>query len=490
MMLGAILFLGASLCLAAPNDTKKATPPPPPRPAAAPARPAPAQHNTVAPNNNQRPMPNTGGAGGFHANPPVNNGGFHANPPAGGAGNMRPNNMSPAAAPRFAQGRAPVGANRVARPNGDMLQRRPNGRVSDVHNARLGMDVHHGLMGGSRVEVVRPGGVRIVAERGRPGFVAHPFDRQFGGHAFAARTYYYHGRPYERFYRTYGYHGMAIEVFAPAHYYSVGFYGWAYHPWGRPVAYAWGWGPSPWYGYYGGYFAPYPTYAGPNYWLTDYMIANDLQAEYQANMEANTMGAPMMAGGPMITPEVKQQISAEVANQIALENYEAQQNAAGQDADPASSGIARMLSDGRPHVFVAGSDLDVVNLAGQECALTPGDVLQFNPPVDPNGVSANLVVLASKGGPECRRADTVAVALNDLQEMQNQMRQTIDDGLAKLQAQQGQGGLPPAPPSAQVAPSNAQFTSIAPPPDPDVATELSQQESQAATAETEVSAGS
>ena len=31
--------------------------------------------------------------------------------------------------------------------------------------------------------------------------------------------------------------------------------------------------------------------------------------------------------------------------------------------DPASSGIARMLSDGRPHTFVVGSALDVVDIA-------------------------------------------------------------------------------------------------------------------------------
>lgn len=509
MLPAAALLLAATVSLAAPSDSKGSKPAPAPSrpaPAAAPARPAV--------NNNVRPAPVNNGAGGFHPAQPANGtngyrpaqpangaggyrpaqpvngaGGYRPAQPVNGAGGYRPGGME--GGPRMMQQRTPTGFNRVARPNGDAFQRRADGRMADVHNARLGLDVHHGLMGGRRVEVVRPGGVRIVAERGRPGFVERPFARSFGGHSFAYRTYYYHGRPYERFYRGYAFHGVAIEVFAPAHYYSVGFYGWAYHPWGRPVAFGWGWGPSPWYGYYGAYFAPYPVYAGPNYWLTDYMIADDLQVEYQANQEAGLVGPPMMNPGvPMLTPEVKQMVSNEVAGQIALENYEAQQNAAGQDADPASSGIARLLTDGHSHVFVAGSDLDLVNAYGAECAITPGDVLQFNPPMDPYGVAANLMVVASKGGRECARGDVVTVSLNDLQEMENHMRQSIDEGLARLQTMQGQGGLPAAPAGTMQNSTPAQFMGIAPPPDPAAQSEITQQDAQAASAENEVASGS
>ena len=56
--------------------------------------------------------------------------------------------------------------------------------------------------------------------------------------------------------------------------------------------------------------------------------------------------------------------------------------------------------------------------------------------------------MASKGGNECQKSSTVTVQLTDLQEMQNSMRETIDQGLQDLQAKQGKGGLPPAPPSA------------------------------------------
>ena len=180
-------------------------------------------------------------------------------------------------------------------------------------------------------------------------------------------------------------------------------------------------------------------------------------------------------------------ISDEVRAQLALENQEAGQNAQQQDVDPASSGIARMLSDGRPHVFVAGGSLDVVDASsGQECAISDGDALQLQAPPPPDATSANLVVLASKGGVECARASSVTVQLTDLQEMQNHMRETIDQGLQDLQAKQGKGGLPAAPPSAQTPPATAQFAAAAPPPEPNVGTEIAQADQQSDQAEKDV----
>jgi hypothetical protein len=109
-------------------------------------------------------------------------------------------------------------------------------------------------------------------------------------------------------------------------------------------------------------------------------------------------------------------------------------------------------------------------------------------PSDPTATSANVVVLASKGGKECARSSTVAVNIADLQEMQNHMRETIDQGLQDLQAKQGKGGLPPAPPSAQAQPVQAEYAAVAPPPDPKDAADLQQQAQQAEQAEKEVAA--
>jgi hypothetical protein len=348
------------------------------------------------------------------------------------------------------------------------------------------MDVHHGLNGSRRVSVERADHSRVYAERGRPGYIERRYS--FHGHDYGRRAYYWHGHEYNRYYRGYYYHGAFVNVYAPGFYYGPAFYGWAYNPWVVPAAYAWGWAANPWYGYYGFYFAPYPVYAGPAFWLTDYLISTELAAAYTAQQEANLQAAAAASGGqPLLTPDIKAQIADEVKAQIALENAEAQQNAQGQDADPASSGIARMLGDGHPHVFVAGTAIDVVDANGAECALSDGDVLQFSgPPPADNQTDVNLVVLSAKGPQECQRSATVTVAVADLQEMQNHLRETIDQGLQELQAKQGQGGLPPAPASAKAPPTESAFAQIAPPPEPDGAADVNQQLTAADQADQEV----
>jgi len=383
-------------------------------------------------------------------------------------------------------GPAPKGSNTRVAGNGSAIRTRPNGRVSDVHDARRGMDVHHGLNGNRSISVERADHSRVFAERGRPGFVQRPYS--FHGHDFARRSYFYHGRAYSNFYRGYGFRGLYLNVYAPGLFFAPGFYGWAYNPWAMPITFGWGWAGSPWYGYYGGYFAPYPMYAGAPYWLTDYMISEDLQAAYAAHQEAGEAdGAPFPAGGaPELTLDVKQQIASEVKNQLALENQEAQQSAQGQDVDPGSSGIARMLSDGHRHVFVVGSALDVVDASQTECALSDGDVLALMTPPPPDAIAVDLVVMASKGGSECQKSSMVTVQLTDLQEMQNRMRELIDQGLQELQNSQGKKGLPPAPASAQSQPAPAQYAAIAPPPDPNAGAEIQQQTQQADQAEADV----
>jgi hypothetical protein len=535
-LVAAMLLLTGSVTA---QNKKNSSPPPRPAPASRPApaarssAPAPRPGNTSGRMNRggsySGPSANRSGpsANGPMANRPTS-GGYNANRPAGNEptkGNRfspitnRPSPTTGGVSPRmgsigggaasghpgaigtnvnFGYGRtvnagitgrpAPRGAQPLALRNGSAIQRRPNGRISDVHDAQRGLDIHRGLNGSRRVSVERADHSRIFAERGRPGFVQHPY--RFRGHDFARRTYYYHGRAYDRFYRHYEYHGVAIEVYSPVRYYPVGFYGWAYNPWYHPVVFAWGWGASPWVRYYGSYFAPYPTYSSAPYWLTDYMVSQDLSADYQAEQGAQTLGPPPQGAGgaPEITPEIKQQIADEVRDQIALENSEAQQNSQSQEPDPASSGIARLLSDGHTHTFVAGSDMDVVDASGNECALSGGDVLELTSAPAPDAEGADLVVLASKGGQECTKSDTVTIALSDLQDMQNHMRETIDQGLQELQAKQGSGGLPPAPPSAQAPPVETDFAQTAPPPDPNGAAEVNQQLQQADAAEQEVTA--
>jgi hypothetical protein len=493
-ILGVVLGL---TCLASADSKKPAAPPP--KPAAPAAKPAgnPGGGATYRPNTGGSPA-NHPGPSGSSANRPGVSGpsanhpaGPSANHPAGPSG-IRPSGlnehggMPPDHGPRPVAGRTmPAGVHEHVAPNGATVRMRPNGRPSDVHDPGRGMDVHHGLNGNRAISVERADHSRVFAERGRPGFVERPYS--FHGHDFARRTYFYHGREYSHFYHGYGYRGVYLNVYAPGFYYRPAFYGWAYNPWATPIGFGWGWGGNPWFGYYGYYFQPYPVYPSAAFWLTDYIISSDLQTAYAAHQDAGEVdGAPPSAGGPPeLSPDVKQQIADEVRNQLALENQEAQQDTQQKDVDPASSGIARMLSDGRPHVFVVGSALDVVDTSQTECALSDGDVLQLQtqPPAD--ATVANLVVLASKGGPECQKQDTVSVQLTDLQEMQNHMRENIDQGLQDLQTKQGTGGIPALPPSAQSQPAPAQYAAVAPPPDPNAGTEIQQQTQQADQAETD-----
>jgi hypothetical protein len=369
--------------------------------------------------------------------------------------------------------------------SGGMVIRRADGRVASFHDPKRGMDVHRGLNGSRVVVVERVDHTRIVVGRGGYGYVQRPY--MFHGHEYASRSYYYNGVSYNRFYGRYYYRGVYINPYYPSSNYRPAFYGWAYNPWAAPVAFGWGWGGAPWFGFYGGYFTPYPVYASPSLWLTDYMISASLQADYQARMEAQQNQAALSNPTPL-TPETKQLIADEVRRQIALENAEAQNTAA--EPDPSSSSIQRALSDGVAHVFVAGQDLDLVDAGGAECAISQGDALQLTGQNAADATTVGLTVLASKGGKECPKGDTVSVSLQDLQDMQNHMRETIDQGMQELQKKQGQSGIPAAPASAQAPPVQSAMAAIAPPPPPqtEVAAQLSEQVKNADIAETEAAA--
>ncbi len=117
----------------------------------------------------------------------------------------------------------------------------------------------------------------------------------------------------------------------------------------------------------------------------------------------------------------------------------------------------------------------MTNSAGQECAVSDGDVLQLLGPPPPEASTVNLLIVSSKGGVWCRRSDTVSVSFEDLQDMQNHMRETVDQGLQELQAKQGTGGLAAAPQSAVAPPVTALVAQNAPSPDPAGAQDLAQQ---------------
>jgi len=425
--------------------------------------------------------PATTGAGGSHTGAAAGGAGAtHTGGAAAGgakAGTAGGAKGTPAAASHgWSSGKAPAGAKVTTAKNGATVAKRPDGHVASLHDSKRNMDVHHGLNGNRRVSVVRADHSRVVVDRRGRGFVEHGY--RYHGREYAARSYYYNGHAYNRYYGNYYYHGVYVNPYYPAYYYAPAYYGWAYNPWVAPVPYAWGWGGNPWYGYYGAYFTPYPVYPSAAFWLTDYIVATSLQAAYVANQAALANVAPM-------TPDVKQLVADEVKRQLALENAEAQAAAKGADPDNASSSIQRVLTDGATHVFVAGVDLDVVDSAGNECAISEGDALQLTGQTAPDATAANLTVLASKGGKECPKGDLVSVGLQDLQDMQNHMRETIGQGMQELKEKAGKGGLPAAPAGANAPVTKSAMASEAPPPDDKVQAELAEQQKAADEAEKE-----
>jgi len=422
----------------------------------------------------------TGAPGGAKAGPTTTNTAVHPNPPnpatkAAGPGATNPNRPAMV-------GNHPVPkGNNVAHSQAGDVSRRPNGKPADVHVAGKNMDIHHGLTGNRRAVVERPDHSRVVSERGGRGYSQRAY--MYNGHEYAHRTYYANGRAYDRFYARYPYHGVFLEMYTPAVYFAPAYYGWAYYPWASPIRYSWGWGGNPWYGYYGGYFTPYAVYPSASFWLTDYLIANSLQAAYQA--QAADAAAAAHANAVAMSQQTKDLIAAEVQRQIALENVESRAQAQNSAPDP-NNGVQRMLSDNIQHVFVVGHDLDVVDASGVECALGEGDALQLVGRPGPQETAATLLVLGSKGGLECKASSTVSVSVVDLQDMQNHMRETIAQGMTEMQAKQGQGGIPALPADARTAPVKAAFDVGAPGPDPNAAAEIGAQAKAADQAEQEV----
>jgi hypothetical protein len=340
--------------------------------------------------------------------------------------------------------------------------------TGDVRNVRLnGMEIRRAPNGVRSVTAERRDHSLVVTNRAGHGYIQRPYT--FRNHALVSRTFYVRNTPYVRIYRPYLYRGVGLHVYVPSRYYAPAFYSWVYAPWARPVPFGWGWAGNPWYAYYGSYFTPSPLYASPALWLTDYVMAATLQAAYQERLDADARLAEQSLVATPLSTEVKEAIADEVRGQLALENFE-RGTAFEAPPDAGSSGIARLLADSQPHVFVVAQQL-VVNSSLGECAISEGAVLQLagTQPTDPT--IANLLVLASHGN-DCAAGARVAVEIADLQEMQNHLREAIDQGLGELHSNRTQAADWPAMPApAMEAPVATAFAPIAPP-DPRLASDL------------------
>ena len=385
------------------------------------------------------------------------------------------------------------GPGRPTTPGHEMLLRSggsahvgPQGQIRSID--KNGLHIERNLHGG-RTIVSERNGTRVVTTGSHGGYVQRIYVNR-GGHDYYQRTYYDHGVYRVGVYRGYYFGGRTYYGYYPAYYYHPGFYVWAYNPWPGPVYWGWGWAGAPWYAYYG--FTPYPYYAGPAFWLTDYVIAANLQAAYanavavgapDSSASGNQAGTDAAAASAStgdqvtLTPEVKQAIAEEVKAQLQAEQAAAGQGGQGASA-PAGSEVPPALDPART-TFVVDTDLAVV-ADGQECSLTGGDVLTRISNTPDRDQKVNTIVTSSKKK-DCAAGKQVAVRVDDLQEMQNHFREKLEEGMKEMAAKQGTGGMPKAPDTSTVA-------SNVPPPAPDksAAKALADQQGTADQTETQV----
>lgn len=335
---------------------------------------------------------------------------------------------------------------------------------------------------GGVVAVRERGGVRTVAFGRHGGYVDRAYPGRWHGHEYRVRSYWYGGRRYAVAYRAYYWGGRPYYWYAPPFYWRPAFYGWAFNPWAVPVAYAWGWAGTPWFGFYAGYFTPYPVYASANLWLTDYILAENLRMAYEAQQDAAAAAAASDAGQQRpLSPEAKALIAQEVKEQLAAERQAAAGQASGAPPPPEAANQAPPALDPTQRVFIVDSNLDITTADGAECGVTPGDILLRTGDTLVDGTKVGVSVQSSKNG-DCDPGSNGNVEVADLQEMHNHFREQMDAGLKQLADNQGKNGLPAAPDTSTVASSDV------PPvqPDNDVQAQVQGLQSEADQAEKDV----
>jgi hypothetical protein len=132
---------------------------------------------------------------------------------------------------------------------------------------------------------------------------------------------------------------------------------------------------------------------------------------------------------------------------------EAERAAAAGGSTPPNSGTPAQevpaALDPAHRTFMVSSDLAVV-ADGQECSLTQGDVIMRLTDTPDADQKVNVSISSSKKQ-DCAVGKTVAVSVDDLQEMHNHFAEQLDEGMKAMASKQGTGGMPKAPDAGTVA---------------------------------------
>ena len=183
-------------------------------------------------------------------------------------------------------------------------------------------------------------------------------------------------------------------------------------------------------------------------WLTDYVVAQNLQTAYDDQTASNGNVPPPVdenSGATPLSPEVKAMIAADVRRQILNEQAAAarppaQATPAGPDAN-----LLPPALDPNQRIFVVSASVDMeVPSSGQARALTPGDIIERTGSDLTTDGRVPVRVLSSKAG-SCPADSASTMDIATLQDMLNQFREQITAGMNSLANQEGKGGLPAGP---------------------------------------------
>ncbi len=320
-----------------------------------------------------------------------------------------------------------------------------NGKLRSIRAGSI--TINRNLRDQREIITLRPDRSVLVSTGPRRGYLQRTVVRNRV--TIVQRTYVVNNQTYYRAYRPHLYHGREFQVFLPRVYYAPAFYSWACTTWSSPIRYAWGWRNDPWFGYYRGYFTPAEVYPAASLWLTDYLLAETLRAAYQNQAQENA-GEPYgdfrdQEERPM-DQETKEMISREVQRQLDQERQTASDSGYSSEG-----GAAPKTLFGTGQVFVVSAPLDVASDNGEECSLNSGDVLRLESAPAEGVESVGLYVVSSRRS-SCPANSMVTVALNDLQEMNNDMRERLYSGLDTLRQNEGADGIPAAPEDAMSLP--------------------------------------
>jgi hypothetical protein len=313
----------------------------------------------------------------------------------------------------------------------------------------------------------------------RPGLVSRTFvsgGQVLYSHVYQRHVWYQFGRPF------------AYETFVPAVRYPAVYYAWALAPWPRPITYAWGWQVQPWYPVYGPLFTPYPVYSSPDLWMTDYIIAQNMQAAYQAQtaprapqpspqtdaaapapdpsgavparqtndvppvsqpsdapsaeqssqapvalQSSDTSSAPT-APPPALTPQVKAQLNAQIKVRL-----QEQQVAAVTPATLTTQSTPPAL---RPtHVFFEVVQPIDVPTANGHCSLSANDYIKRTGGMSSDDWMIPVVVELSRPS-DCPEGLQTRIGLNDLNAMENEQEAQVMEAMRAASKGMGPNGPP------------------------------------------------